>query len=99
MAVQTVNEGHVLSPEGIHARDGAVVTLPGGPVQVYDVELTALPALPPVAGGKVRLLVRVHGVPLTLAALDVPPDGLDPIERAAQLADVVGPDVVPDPAD
>ncbi len=99
MAVQTVNEGHVLSPEGFRARDVAVVTLPGGPVQVYDVELTALRALPPMDSGRTRVLVRVHGVPLTLGTLDVPPDGLDPIEVAARLADVLGPDVMPDPAD
>ena len=66
MAVQTVNEGHVLSPGGFRARDVDVVTLPGGPVQVYDVELTALRGLPPTDGGRARVLVRAHGVPITL---------------------------------
>jgi glycosyltransferase involved in cell wall biosynthesis len=67
-----------------------VVTLPGGPVQAYDVELTALRGLPPADGGRTRILVRAHGVPVTLGALDVPPDGLDPTGMAERLAEVLG---------
>jgi glycosyltransferase involved in cell wall biosynthesis len=67
-----------------------VVTLPGGPVQAYDVELTALRGLPPTCGGHARVLVRAHGVPVTLGALDVPPDGLDPTGMAERLAKVLG---------
>lgn len=76
-----------------------MVTLPGGPVQAYDVELTAVQALPPMKSGRVRVLVRAHGVPLTLGALDVPPDGLGPVGVAARLAEMLGPDVVPERAD
>jgi glycosyltransferase involved in cell wall biosynthesis len=66
-----------------------VVTLPNGPVQAYDVELTALRGLPPTGGGRARVLVRAHGVPVTLGALDVPPEGLDPAGMAERLAEVL----------
>src|SRR5947208_10733824 len=96
MAALPVNKGHVLSRGGFRARDVDVVTLPGGPVQAYDVELTALRGLPPMDGGRTRVLVRAHGVPLTLGVVEVPPDGLEPLAVAARLAEVLGPDVVPD---
>ena len=67
-----------------------MVTLPGGPVQAYDVELTALRGLPPSNCGRTRVLVRAHGVPITLGALDVPPDGLEPTGMAERLAEVLG---------
>ncbi len=76
-----------------------MVTLPDGPVQAYDVELTALRGLPPTEGGRTRVLVRAHGVPLALGAIAVPPDGLEPPGVAERLAEVLGPDVGPDPAD
>ena len=97
MAALTVNEGHVLSRGGFRARDVNVVTLPGGPVQAYDVELTALRALPPTAEGRARVLVRVHGVPITLVRLDVPPEGLAPAQLAARLEEVLGPASSPIP--
>ena len=90
MAALTVNAGHVLSRGGFRARDVDVVTLPGGPVQAYDVELTALRGLPPTEGGRARVLVRAHGVPITLGVVDVPPEGLEPTGVAERLAEVLG---------
>jgi len=90
MAALTVNGGHVLSRGGFRARDVNVVTLPGGPVQVYDVELTGLRGLPPTEGGRARVLVRAHGVPITLGVVDVPPEGLSPTGVAERLAEVLG---------
>jgi glycosyltransferase involved in cell wall biosynthesis len=90
MAALAVNEGHVLSRGGSRARDVAVVTLPAGPVQAYDVELTALRGLPPTGGERARILVRAHGVPITLGAVEVPPEGLEPAGVAERLAAVLG---------
>src|SRR5689334_13235018 len=90
MAALTVNEGHVLSRGGFRACDVDVVTLPAGPVQVYDVELTALRGLPPTPDGRARILLRAHGVPITLGAVDVPPDGLSATGVAERLAEVLG---------
>ena len=59
-------------------------------MQAYDVELTALRGLPPSNCGRTRVLVRAHGVPITLGALDVPPDGLEPTGMAERLAEVLG---------
>ena len=90
MAALTVNEGHVLSRGGSRARDVAVVTLPVGPVQAYDVELTALRGLPPTGSARALILVRAHGVPITLGTVDVPPGGLEPAGMAERLAEVLG---------
>jgi glycosyltransferase involved in cell wall biosynthesis len=68
-----------------------VVTLPAGPVQAFDVDLDALPDLPPVEGGRARVLVRRRGVPITLCVVEVPPEGLAPAQLAAQLTAIVGP--------
>jgi glycosyltransferase involved in cell wall biosynthesis len=76
-----------------------VVTLPGGPVQVFDVELNAVQGLPPVEGGRARVLVRRHGAPVTLCVVEVPPEGLQPAQLVAQLTDLVGPAADPDNPD
>jgi glycosyltransferase involved in cell wall biosynthesis len=76
-----------------------VVTLPGGPVQAYDVELSAPPALPPTAEGSARVLVRVEGVPITQCVIDIPTEGLAPAQLAARLEAIVGPAAEPDPSD
>jgi glycosyltransferase involved in cell wall biosynthesis len=68
-----------------------VVTLPDGPVQVFDVELSGLQGLPPVEGGRARLLVRRHGTVVTLCVVDVPPEGLEPAALAERLTDLIGP--------
>jgi glycosyltransferase involved in cell wall biosynthesis len=68
-----------------------VVTLPGGPVQAFDVELSNLRGLPPVKGGLARLLVRRDGAPVSFCVVDVPPEGLGPAEVADRLADLIGP--------
>jgi Glycosyl transferase family 2 len=68
-----------------------VVTLPDGPVQVFDVELSGLQRLPPVDGGPARLLVRRHGAPVTLCVVDVPPEGLEPAAFAERLTHLIGP--------
>ncbi len=75
------------------------MTLPGGPVKAYEVELSGLRGLPSTEGGRARLLVRSHGVPVTLCAVDVPPSGLDQAELEARLAAVLGGGAEPDPAD
>ena len=67
-----------------------MVTLPSGPVQVYDVELTAMRGLPPTSCGRARILVRAHGIPITLGSVDVPSDGLSPTGVAERLAEVLG---------
>jgi len=67
------------------------MTLPEGPVQAFDVELTGLRGLPPVDGGRARVLVRRNGVPLTLCVVDVPPEGLEPAALAQRLTDLIGP--------
>jgi hypothetical protein len=67
-----------------------VVTLPSGPVQVYDVELTAMRGLPPTSCGRARILVRAHGIPITLGSVEVPSDGLSPTGVAERLAEVLG---------
>jgi glycosyltransferase involved in cell wall biosynthesis len=76
-----------------------VVTLPGGPVQAFDVDLDAVPDMPPVAGGRARVLVRRHGDPVTLCVVDVPPEGLAATQLAEQLAAVVGPAHPAEPED
>jgi hypothetical protein len=76
-----------------------VVTLPQGPVQAYDVELSAPPRLPPVAGARARVLVRLQGAPVTHCVLDVPPDGLAPADVAARLEAIMGAAAEPDPVD
>ena len=67
-----------------------MVTLPGGPVKAFDVDLDALPAVPPVEGGRARVLVRRHGAPVTVCVVDVPSDGLTPAQFAEQLKAVPG---------
>src|SRR3954451_7123208 len=74
-----------------HERGDGVVTLPEGPVQAFDVELDGLRGLPPVDGGRARLLVRRDGTPLTLCVVDVPPEGLEPAALAQRLTDLIGP--------
>ena len=76
---------------GRHERGDGVVTLPEGPVQAFDVELGGLQGLPPVDGGRARLLVRRNGTPLTLCVVDVPPEGLEPAALAQRLTDLIGP--------
>ncbi len=74
-----------------------MVTLPDGPVQAFDVELSGLQGLPPVEGGRARLLVRRDGAPVTLCVVDVPPEGLESAALAERLAHLIGP--VTDPGD
>jgi glycosyltransferase involved in cell wall biosynthesis len=68
-----------------------VVTLPDGPVQAFDVELSDLQGLPPVDGGRARLLVRRHGAPVAFCVVDVPPEGLEPTAVAERLTDLIDP--------
>ncbi|MDT7551566.1 MAG: hypothetical protein QOI16_102, partial [Pseudonocardiales bacterium] len=68
-----------------------VVTLPDGPVQAFDVELSGLQGLPPVDGGRARLLVRRHGAPVAFCVVDVPPEGLEPTAVAERLTDLIDP--------
>ena len=84
---------------GRGGRGTGAVTFPEGPLRVFDVELGALRGLPPVEGGRARLLVRSQGAPVTVCVVDVPPDGLGPNRLAERLAGVLGPDAEPDPAD
>ncbi len=68
-----------------------MVTLPDGPVQAFDVELSDPQGLPPVDGGRARVLVRRHGAPVAFCLVDVPAEGLEPAAVAERLADLVGP--------
>ena len=68
-------------------------------MQAYDVELSAPPRLPPVAGARARVLVRLQGAPVTHCVLDVPPDGLAPADVAARLEAIMGAAAEPDPVD
>lgn len=67
--------------------------LPGGPVRVYDVELTgALPRIAPAADGapsEARLLLRLHTHPISEFTVALPADGLEPEQLAEALADAV----------
>jgi hypothetical protein len=56
----------------------------GGPAAVFDVELNAVQGLPPVEGGRTRVLVRRDGAPVTLCVVEVPPEGLQPAQLVAQ---------------
>lgn len=67
------------------------MTLPVGPVQAFDVDLRGLPGLPPVEGGRARVLVRSHGAPVTVCVVDVPPEGLEAAQLAQRLADLFTP--------
>ncbi|MBA3907197.1 MAG: glycosyltransferase [Pseudonocardiales bacterium] len=67
------------------------MTLPVGPVQAFDVDLRGLPGLPPVEGGRARVLVRSHGAPVTVCVVDVPPEGLEAAQLAQRLADLFAP--------
>jgi hypothetical protein len=69
-----VTTGSARSSAGRSERGDGVVTLPDGPVQVFDVELSGLQRLPPVDGGPARLLVRRHGAPVTLCVATCAPD-------------------------